>query len=67
MIRPDIAILNTPTPKTGALNHLEIPGPPTPCMIPPMPLNNMANPPRKIENNIGGGKKYHYQKGESNC
>jgi hypothetical protein len=24
-------------------------------MIPPIPLNNMANPPRNIENNIGGG------------
>jgi hypothetical protein len=23
-------------------------------MIPPMPLNNMENPPRNIENNIGG-------------
>lgn len=55
IIRPDIAILNTPTPTRGALNHLEIPLPPTPCMIPPIPLNNMANPPRNIENNIGGG------------
>jgi len=24
-------------------------------MIPPIPLNNMANPPRNIENNMGGG------------
>ena len=55
IIRPDIAILNTPIPTRGALNHLEIPRPPTPCIIPPIPLNNMANPPRNIANNIGGG------------
>ncbi len=54
IIRLDIAILNTPTPTRGALNHLEIPSPPTPCMIPPKPLNNRANPPKNIENNIGG-------------
>ena len=24
-------------------------------MIPPIPLNKMANPPRNIENNTGGG------------
>jgi hypothetical protein len=24
-------------------------------MIPPIPLNNMANPPRNIDNNMGGG------------
>jgi hypothetical protein len=55
IIRIDIAILNTPTPTRGALNHLEIPSPSTPCKIPPKPLNNRANPPRNIENNIEGG------------
>lgn len=55
IIRPDIAILNTPTPTRGALNHLEIPSPCVPCMIPPKPLNNRANPPKNIENNKEGG------------
>jgi hypothetical protein len=55
--KTDRAILNTPTPRRGDLNHLEIPRPPTPCMIPPISLNNMANPPRNIANNIGGGRR----------
>ena len=54
IIRPDIAIVNTPTAIRRALDHLEISLAPTPCMILAIPLNNKANPPKVIENNIGG-------------
>ena len=43
--RPDIIILNIPTPIMKALDHR---WPPIPCMIPAIPLNNRANPPNFI-------------------
>jgi len=47
--RPDIMILNMPTPIMKALAHR---WPPIPCMIPAIPMNNRANPPKNIKNNM---------------